>query len=517
MNSTLYLYDEHNFFLLKEELTDYDFFDIAFFLDSFPNVTDIKSLDESRRIVIDISDLFQDNNYFRIFTARYIRTLSSKIPNLIFCMRTSLRDVVKLKFPILYTEFDVNMDFSAPQNTEAQKDSSLRLITLPIYTYENFSNIKNSSNVISIVHLIEESEGITIKFNLKEISILISENNIEFIDISSLIKIVKLRHDLILQFEVLLLKIARAHNIKFCVDVIFIENIQEEFPCLFFNQIKIDEPKQSTKKESPVIEINVKELENKIDKICQTLKGHDAFKVDFRRNFIKYNFLNQMRERKILSILLCGSSGIGKTEFAKIASDILYPNEPLIKINFGNYSTDGVLNSLIGSPLGYVGSEEGGELINKIRKSNSKIILIDEFEKATPSVYNFFYELLEDGVFTDRHGTSHDLNGYIIVFTSNMSQSQYSKHIPDSLKSRFDMVYYFVDVPLEEKKAFIDSSSKELIAKLNDCFKTHINETNIQPQLEQLLKMRNLRDIKRKIEDIVFIEFFNVYSKGLSQ
>ena len=104
-----------------------------------------------------------------------------------------------------------------------------------------------------------------------------------------------------------------------------------------------------------------------------------------------------MNERKIFSIMLCGDSGIGKTEFAKITSEILFPNEPLIKINFGNYSTEGVLNSLIGSPLGYIGSEEGGELINKINTSGAKLILIDEFEKATPSVYNFFYELLEIG------------------------------------------------------------------------------------------------------------------------
>lgn len=116
--------------------------------------------------------------------------------------------------------------------------------------------------------------------------------------------------------------------------------------------------------------------------------------------------------------------------------------------------------------MGYVGSEEGGELINKIQIFKSKVILIDEFEKATASVYNFFYELLEDGIFTDRHGTKHDLNGYIIVFTSNMSQEIYQKHISDSLKSRFDMVYYFVDVPKQKKRLFIRDSAFKLIEKL---------------------------------------------------
>ena len=244
------------------------------------------------------------------------------------------------------------------------------------------------------------------------------------------------------------------------------------------------------------------------DEINYALKGHDDFKTDFKRNLLKYSFLNNMGYRKIFSIIICGESGIGKTEFAKIVSEKMFPQEELIKINFGNYSTEGVLNSLIGSPLGYVGSEEGGELINKIKKSKSKVILIDEFEKATSSVYNFFYELLEDGIFTDRHGEKHDLNGYIIVFTSNMSQKMYQSHIPDSLKSRFDMVYYFVDVPKKEKQAFIYDSAMKLIEKLELYFGKKINYDYIKDELEKLVAYNNLRDIKRKVEDIVFIEFF---------
>ena len=143
--------------------------------------------------------------------------------------------------------------------------------------------------------------------------------------------------------------------------------------------------------------------------------------------------------------------------------------------------------------------------------SKSKVILIDEFEKATPSVYNFFYELLEDGVFTDRHGNPHDLNGYIIVFTSNMSQKQYQKHIPDSLKSRFDMVYYFVDIPTEEKKKYIDDTASKLIERLNEKFQVQITKECLDEQLYKLLVLQNLREIKRRIEDIVFVEFFDVY------
>lgn len=326
---------------------------------------------------------------------------------------------------------------------------------------------------------------------------------------SSLIAL-HIRKDLILQFEILLYKIARATDVKFCTEISLIDDLNYISPFLFKDLIELEETELEEKDECPE-KIEISKIETQIDSICQKLIGHDTFKNDFKNAFLKHKFLNQMGERNILSIILCGNSGIGKTEFAKIASKVLYPDEQLIKINFGNYSTEGVLNSLIGSPLGYVGSDEGGELINKIKNSKSKIILIDEFEKATPSVYNFFYELLEDGVFTDRHGKAYDLDGYIIVFTSNMSENQYKKHIPDSLKSRFDMVYYFVDIPQEEKIKFINDESAKLTDRLNKEFNIKIELYKIQQKLYELVRLQNLRDIKRKIEDIIFLEFFELY------
>lgn len=122
-------------------------------------------------------------------------------------------------------------------------------------------------------------------------------------------------------------------------------------------------------------------------------------------------------------MLLLGPSGVGKTETARILSNLLAPGQPLPKINFGNYSSKDSLNSLIGSPRGYIGSEEG-ELALKIEASESGVILIDEFEKANPAVWNFFLDLLESGHFTDSQGAMHDLDGYTIVFTSNAPKEE---------------------------------------------------------------------------------------------
>lgn len=192
----------------------------------------------------------------------------------------------------------------------------------------------------------------------------------------------------------------------------------------------------------------------------------------------------------------------------------MYPNQDIIKINFGNYSNEGVLNSLIGSPLGYIGSEEGGELINKMKNSKSKVILIDEFEKATPSVFNFFYELLEDGKFTDRHGREHNLDGYIIVFTSNVLKEDFNKLIPNSLVSRFDLVYRFVELSVQDRKEFIKEFAEELIAKMAEGKTVNLEINNIQHKLNGLERYNNVRIIRRKVEDIIVDEYLSMGTKN---
>lgn len=509
----VYLYDEKKRNLLQEHLDEYDFFDVAYFLDSYDSVESVKDevCSQYNKIAIDISDMIQDGNYYRIFTARYIRALST-IDDKVLCMRASLYDVLETRFPYLCAEMTFNTDFREPTVENLRVISIKDHKKLTLYTYENVLNMRTCvEKIISLSDLVDEWETFSVKYDIEKVQQYISEYKIEYIDISTAIRTLMVRHDLILQVEIMLYRISEKNDsINFCIDSTLEDDLYKIFPFLFLDKVQIDVSNKEVNDETSET-IDVEKIEEQIKIICETLRGHDTFKNDFRNSLLKYYFLNNMGERKILSIMLCGGSGIGKTEFAKIVSDVIFPDEQMIKINFGNYSTEGVLNSLIGSPLGYIGSGEGGELINKVKTSKSKVILIDEFEKATPSVYNFFYELLEDGVFTDRHGKSHNLNGYIIIFTSNMSQQQYEKHIPDSLKSRFDMVYYFVNVPTEEKKAYIDSTSSTLISKLNAQFNVEIKPETIDAQLYKLLDLENLRDIKRKIEDIVFVEFFKNY------
>lgn len=290
------------------------------------------------------------------------------------------------------------------------------------------------------------------------------------------------------------------------------EIMLKELP-LLFDETAINEdfanPKvQKLNLDEVAKDYSVNEINDKVQKAVDKLVGHSLFKADFVKKYKNYKLLEKISVRKIFSVFLIGESGIGKTEFAKILSKSLYPNGELIKINFGNYSTEGVLNSLIGSPLGYIGSDEGGELIKKINSSKSKIILIDEFEKATPSVFNFFYELLEDGSFTDRHGIVHDLSGYMIIFTSNMTPEYFTQHIPNSLKSRFDLTSDFQIPSIEEKQLFIKVETNILVNKLTEYFKVSYKVT--EELMEKILKLSsedNLRHIKRLLQDIITKDF----------
>ena len=137
----------------------------------------------------------------------------------------------------------------------------------------------------------------------------------------------------------------------------------------------------------------------------------------------------------------------------------------MIKINFGNYSAQDALNSLIGSPRGYIGSNKG-ELPDKLMSSRSKVILIDEFEKASKPVYNFFLQLLEEGKFTDSLGREYDLDKYIIVFTSNMPKEKIGEFLPPELRSRFNYKCAFWPLSTKEKEQYVAFKSERYLEKI---------------------------------------------------
>ncbi len=197
----------------------------------------------------------------------------------------------------------------------------------------------------------------------------------------------------------------------------------------------------------PAFERVLSALENR-------LIGQAEFKHSFESRSRSFRLFNSIGEQPVLSVLLLGPSGVGKTEVARILCEEIAPLQPLPKINLGNYSSKDSLNSLIGSPRGYMGSEEG-ELGKKIDSSAAGILLVDEFEKAEPAVWNFFLDLLETGSFTDSQGMDHDLCGFIIVFTTNCPHEKLKATFPAELLSRFSLKSRFSKLSTSDKKLFV--------------------------------------------------------------
>ena len=196
-------------------------------------------------------------------------------------------------------------------------------------------------------------------------------------------------------------------------------------------------------------------LEEVLEKLQDNLIGQTEFKGAFESQARTFRLFNALGEQPILSLLLLGPSGVGKTEAARILCKAIAPGQPLPKINLGNYSSKDSLNSLIGSPRGYMGSEEG-ELSRKIDSSDAGVLLVDEFEKAEPAIWNFFLDLLETGTFTDSQGMEHDLKGYTIVFTTNCPREKLSGTFPAELLSRFSLKARFSHLSTEDKRLFIE-------------------------------------------------------------
>ena len=125
--------------------------------------------------------------------------------------------------------------------------------------------------------------------------------------------------------------------------------------------------------------------------------------------------------RPIGSFLFLGPTGVGKTELSKALAESLFGNEDaMIRIDMSEYMEGHSVSKLIGSPPGYVGFDEGGQLTEKIRRKPYSVILFDEIEKAHPDVMNMLLQILDDGRLTDAQGRTVNFKNTVIIMTSNI-------------------------------------------------------------------------------------------------
>jgi ATP-dependent Clp protease ATP-binding subunit ClpC len=129
------------------------------------------------------------------------------------------------------------------------------------------------------------------------------------------------------------------------------------------------------------------------------------------------------------SFIFLGPSGVGKTELARTLAEFLFGDEDaLIQVDMSEYMEKHSVSRLVGSPPGYVGYDEGGQLTEAVRRKPYCVLLLDEVEKAHPDVFNILLQILEDGKLTDSQGRKVDFRNCIVIMTSNLGAAQISKN-----------------------------------------------------------------------------------------
>ncbi len=129
--------------------------------------------------------------------------------------------------------------------------------------------------------------------------------------------------------------------------------------------------------------------------------------------------------RPVGSLMFLGPTGVGKTELARALADVMYGGESaLIRVDMSEYMDKFTTSRMVGSPPGYVGYDEGGQLTERVRRKPYSVVLFDEIEKAHPDVFHLLLQILEDGTLTDSRGRRVDFSNTVIIMTSNIGASE---------------------------------------------------------------------------------------------
>jgi ATP-dependent Clp protease ATP-binding subunit ClpC len=131
------------------------------------------------------------------------------------------------------------------------------------------------------------------------------------------------------------------------------------------------------------------------------------------------------------SFIFLGPSGVGKTELARTLAEFLFGDEEaMVRIDMSEYMEKHAVSRLVGSPPGYIGYDEGGQLTEAVRRKPYSVLLLDEIEKAHPDVFNILLQILEDGRLTDAQGRTVDFRNAIVIMTSNIGAADIARNTP---------------------------------------------------------------------------------------
>ncbi|KGP72519.1 ATP-dependent protease ATP-binding subunit ClpC [Pontibacillus yanchengensis] len=211
-------------------------------------------------------------------------------------------------------------------------------------------------------------------------------------------------------------------------------------------------------------------------------------------------------KRPIGSFIFLGPTGVGKTELARALAETMFGEEDaMIRVDMSEYMEKHSTSRLVGSPPGYVGYEEGGQLTEKVRQKPYSVILLDEIEKAHPDVFNTLLQVLEDGHLTDSKGRTVDFRNTVIIMTSNVGATELKQNkyagfsIGDADQSYKDMKSKVMD---EMKKAFRPEFLNRIdeIIVFHSLEKKHMKEI-VSLMVKQLQKRLTEHEVEFNLTD----------------
>ncbi|ULT57158.1 ATP-dependent protease ATP-binding subunit ClpC [Neobacillus drentensis] len=219
-------------------------------------------------------------------------------------------------------------------------------------------------------------------------------------------------------------------------------------------------------------------------------------------------------KRPIGSFVFLGPTGVGKTELARALAEAMFGDEDsMIRIDMSEYMEKHSTSRLVGSPPGYVGYEEGGQLTEKVRRKPYSVILLDEIEKAHPDVFNILLQVLEDGRLTDSKGRTVDFRNTVLIMTSNVGAEALKRNkfvgfnIQDGEQDYKDMKGKVMD---ELKKAF----RPEFLNRIDEIIVFHALE---KKHLEEIVTLLSDQLVKRLKEQNISLELTPAAKEKISQ
>jgi len=221
--------------------------------------------------------------------------------------------------------------------------------------------------------------------------------------------------------------------------------------------------KDAVKKPKPIARQKFLGLENYLK---TSVIGQDPA-IDAIVSSLKRSQVGLGDEDRPLGVLLfAGSSGVGKTHLANSLHKYLFGNEhPMVRIDCGEFQHKHENQKLIGSPPGYIGHDEGGQLVNLVKQNPSTVVLLDEVEKAHPDIWNTFLRVFDDGILTDAKGEVVNFKNTIIIMTTNLGNDKTSDHLLSSGTGFNRDISYKLGTKAIPNRSIIERNTNDAIKK----------------------------------------------------